>query len=74
MNIRNLLNRRVRAAMTAANIPEQCQSMVALGKNPQHGDYQANCAMAAAKLMKTNPRELAGRILENLDLSDISDH
>jgi arginyl-tRNA synthetase len=58
--------------MTAANIPEQCQPMVALGKNPQHGDYQANCAMAAAKLMKTNPRELAGRILENLDLSDIA--
>jgi arginyl-tRNA synthetase len=74
MNIRNLLNHRVRAAMTAANIPEQCQPMVALGKNPQHGDYQANCAMAAAKLMKTNPRELAGRILENLDLSDISEH
>jgi arginyl-tRNA synthetase len=74
MNIRNLLNRRVRAAMTAANIPEQCQPMVALGKNPQHGDYQANCAMAAAKLMKTNPRELAGRILENLDLSDIAEH
>ena len=74
MNIRNLLNLRVRAAMTAANIPENCQPMVALGKNPQHGDYQANCAMAAAKLMKTNPRALAGRILENLDLSDIADH
>jgi len=74
MNIRNLLNLRVRAAMTAANIPENCQPMVALGKNPLHGDYQANCAMAAAKLMKTNPRALAGRILENLDLSDIADH
>jgi len=74
MNIRNLLNLRVRAAMTAANIPEHCQPMVALGKNPQHGDYQANCAMAAAKLMKTNPRELAGRILENLELSDAAEH
>lgn len=74
MNIRNLLNSRVRAAMTAANIPEQCQPMVALGKNPQHGDYQANCAMAAAKTMKTNPRELAAGILENLDLSDIAEH
>ena len=74
MNIRNLLNLRVRAAMTAANIPEHCQPMVALGKNPQHGDYQANCAMAAAKLMKTNPRELAGRILENLELADVAEH
>lgn len=73
MNIRKLLNSRVRAAMSEANIPEQCQPMVALGKNPQQGDYQANCAMAAAKLMKTNPHQLAGRILEHLDLSDVAD-
>ncbi|MFT6914085.1 MAG: arginyl-tRNA synthetase [Motiliproteus sp.] len=74
MNIRDLLNSRFRIAMTAAHIPEECQPMVALGKNPLHGDYQANGAMAAAKRMKTNPRELAGQILEHLDLSGIAEH
>ncbi len=74
MNIRDLLHSRVRDAMTAANIPAQCQPMVALGKNPLHGDYQANGAMAAAKLMKINPRELASNILEHLDLRGIADH
>tara|TARA_R110002167_G_scaffold161298_3_gene357475 strand:+ start:2284 stop:4017 length:1734 start_codon:yes stop_codon:yes gene_type:complete len=73
MNIRDLLNSRFRAAMTAAKIPEHCQPMVALGKNPQHGDYQANGAMAAAKAMKTNPRELAAQILAHLDLSGIAE-
>ncbi len=74
MNIRDLLNSRLRDAMTAANIPAHCQPMVALGKNPQHGDYQANGAMAAAKAMKSNPRELAAQILEHLDLAGIADH
>ncbi|MFT5722721.1 MAG: arginyl-tRNA synthetase [Motiliproteus sp.] len=74
MNIRDLLNSRFRNAMTAAQIPVDCQPMVALGKNPLHGDYQANGAMAAAKRMKTNPRELAGQILEHLDLAGIAEH
>ncbi len=72
MNIRELLTARVRAAMTAVQIPEDCQPMVTPSKGPQFGDYQANGAMAAAKRMKTNPRELAGRILEQLDLAGIA--
>lgn len=74
MNIRDLLSSRVREAMTAANIPVDCQPMIMLGKNPQLGDYQANGAMAAAKRMKTNPRDLAATILEQLDLEGIAEH
>ena len=74
MNIRDLLSSRVREAMTAANIPADCQPMIMLGKNPQLGDYQANGAMAAAKRMKTNPRDLAAVILEQLDLEGIAEH
>lgn len=72
MNIRDLLNHRVREAMTAAGIPADCQPMVAPSKNPQFGDYQANGAMGAAKAMKTNPRELAANIIEQLDLDGIA--
>lgn len=74
MNIRDLLSSRVRDAMTAANIPADCQPMIMLGKNPALGDYQANGAMAAAKRMKTNPRELAARILDQLNLDGIAEH
>ncbi|WP_370979146.1 arginine--tRNA ligase [Agaribacterium sp. ZY112] len=74
MNIRTLLQQRVRAAMTAAGVPEECSAPIAPSKNAKFGDYQANGAMAAAKAMKSKPRELAEKICEQLDLDDIAEH
>jgi arginyl-tRNA synthetase len=73
MSIKELLNQRIAAAMQAAGVPEKCSPMLALSGKPQFGDYQANGAMAAAKQLKTNPRELAQKILDNLDLDGIAD-
>lgn len=58
--------------MQAAGIPSECQPHVAPSKNPSFGDYQANGAMGAAKLMKTNPRALAQTIVDQLNLDDIA--
>lgn len=69
MNIRSLLNERVREAMTAVGIPAEFAAHVAASKNAKFGDYQANGAMAAAKAMKSNPRELATQICDVLELS-----
>ncbi|AOS97250.1 Arginine--tRNA ligase [Microbulbifer aggregans] len=71
MNIRQLLSDKVQAAMTAAGIPEQCGPVIAPSKKAGFGDYQANGAMAAAKRMGTNPRELAAKIVEQLDKGDM---
>ena len=38
--------------------------LVRTGRNPQFGDYQVNGVMGLAKQARTNPRELAGRIVE----------
>ena len=38
---------------------------------PEYGDYQVNGAMAAAKQLKTNPRELATKIIESVDCGDM---
>ena len=73
MRIKELLNQRFSAAMQAAGIPSECSPTLALSGKPQFGDYQANGAMGAAKRLKTNPRELAAKILENLDLDGIAD-
>ncbi|NJK84746.1 MAG: M28 family peptidase [Bacteroidales bacterium] len=35
-------------------------------QKPELGDFQCNGAMAAAKIARTNPRELAGQIIEKL--------
>ena len=72
MNIRNLLTQKAEAAMLAAGIPAGANANVAPSKKAGFGDYQINGAMAAAKQLKTNPRELAARIVEHLDLADIA--
>jgi arginyl-tRNA synthetase len=73
MNIRDLLNDKVQQAMQAAGIPADCSAHLAPSKKAGFGDYQANGAMAAAKVMKTNPRELAQTILDNLELDGIAE-
>ncbi|WP_323847126.1 arginine--tRNA ligase [Microbulbifer magnicolonia] len=71
MNIRQLLSDKFQAAMIAAGIPQDCGPVVAPAKKAGFGDYQANGAMAAAKRMGTNPRELAAKILEQLDKGEM---
>lgn len=75
MNIRELLNEKVLTAMKACGIPADLPALIAPGKKAGFGDYQANCAMGAAKAMGTNPRELATRIVAALqpELAGIAD-
>ncbi len=73
MNIGTFLNEQFRIAMDAAGIPSNLSAHVSPSKNPQFGDYQANGAMAAAKAMKMNPRELAQKIIAELSLDGIAE-
>jgi len=73
MNIRELLNQKVLNAMAAVGVPTDLPALIAPGKKTGFGDYQANCAMGAAKAMGTNPRELATKIVAALDLTGIAD-
>jgi len=72
MNIKQILANKVSAAMVAAGLPEDTNPAVGLSNRPQFGDYQANGVMGAAKKLKTNPRELATKVVEQLDLSGIA--
>lgn len=69
MSLRQQLAEHVRHAMTQAGVPSTCDPVIAPSKNPSFGDYQANGAMAAAKQMGQNPRELAQAISAALDTS-----
>ncbi len=73
MSIKSLLDQRVLAAMAAANILGECPANITISSRTGFGDFQANGSMAAAKRLKTNPRELAQQIVENLDLRGIAD-
>ena len=70
MNLKALLNERVAAALAACGAPGD--GLVQTAARPEFGDYQANGVMAAAKRAGANPRELAGRVIEALDLGDIA--
>lgn len=74
MNIRQILSEKVSAAMVAAGLPEDTNPAISLSNRPQFGDYQANGVMGAAKKLKTNPRELATKVIEHLDLKGISEN
>jgi arginyl-tRNA synthetase len=72
MSIKDILNNRFQQAMQSLDIPEDCPPLLTLSGKPQFGDYQANGAMGAAKRLNTNPRDLAQKIIDNLDLDDIA--
>ncbi len=74
MNIRAQLESRISAALTAAAGAEApLPALVAPAANAKFGDYQANGVMAAAKRARCNPRELAGKVLDTLDLADLAE-
>ena len=72
MNIRQLLSERVLTAMVAVGLPEDTNPAVSISNRANFGDYQANGVMGAAKKLKTNPRELATKVVEHLDLEGIA--
>ena len=73
MSIKDSLNIRFKHAMQALDIPSECTPLLNLSGKPQLGDYQANGAMGAAKKLKTNPRELAQKIVQQVDLTEIAE-
>jgi len=72
MNIRQSLEARVEQAMQAAGAAKDTPAVIKPSGRPEFGDYQANGIMGAAKKLKMNPRELATRVLEHLDLDDVA--
>ncbi|MGB0361317.1 MAG: arginine--tRNA ligase, partial [Endozoicomonas sp.] len=72
MNILKLLEDRVIKALVAAGAPENTPAMVRSSAKANFGDYQCNAIMAAAKKMGINPRELAQKVIDNLDLEGIA--
>ncbi|WP_199609135.1 arginine--tRNA ligase [Flocculibacter collagenilyticus] len=73
MNIKNILTEKAVAAMVAAGLPADTNPALTQSTRPQFGDYQINGAMGAAKKLKTNPRDIAQKIIDNLDLDGIAD-
>ncbi len=70
MNIRTLLDTQITSALHKAGADKQASAVVKPSARPEFGDYQANGIMGAAKKLKTNPRELAEKVLKHIDCAD----
>ena len=73
MNIKQLLSDKTQAAMIAVGLPADTNTAVTQSTKVEFGDYQINGAMAAAKLLKTNPRALAEQLIAHLSLGEIAE-
>jgi arginyl-tRNA synthetase len=72
MRLRQILSSHLAQAMASAGLPADADPAIAPSKNPAFGDYQANGAMAAAKRLGLNPRDLAQKIIDHLNLGEIA--
>ena len=61
------------AAVTGSDVAS-IDPQVKASADPKHGDFQCNAALALAKAARTNPRELAQRILEATPLGTLAEH
>jgi arginyl-tRNA synthetase len=73
MNIKQLLTEKTQSAFVALGLPADTNAAVTVSTRPEFGDYQINGAMAAAKLLKTNPRQLAEQLVKQLALEGIAE-
>jgi arginyl-tRNA synthetase len=71
MNVKSLLDARARRALDAVGAVG-APANVTIATRPEHGDYQVNGVMAAAKALRTQPRDLATRVVDALELDDVA--
>lgn len=70
------LEQAIKSALAAAGItdlPEGFEARVEPAADLRFGDYQCNAAMVLAKQARTNPRELATKLIEALELEDLAE-
>ncbi len=72
MNLQLEISLRVRRAIAAA-FPSAADAapLVVQAQNAQFGDYQSNAAMGLGKRLGQKPREVAQKIIDQLDLGDL---
>lgn len=72
VTIQDALSAALRRALESAGLDPE-KAVVGPAADARFGDYQSNAAMVLAKAQKSNPREIAGRIIENLDVTGLSE-
>ena len=59
--------------MQKAGLPAEANPIIRLSARKEFGDYQANGIMPAAKILKSNPREIANQVVQNLEWQNFAE-
>ncbi|MGS2720502.1 arginine--tRNA ligase [Paraglaciecola aestuariivivens] len=70
MNLHTILLEKFKAALIAIGAPADTPAPLSRSTRPGFGHYQFNGAMALSKVLKQNPREIAQKIVDAVDLTD----
>lgn len=68
LSYKSALNKLFGDAISAASNLSDCNANVITTSRPEFGDYQVNGVMSVAKQLKTNPREIAAKVIESINL------
>jgi arginyl-tRNA synthetase len=66
-----IISERIGNAIAKTTGQKDVSAIVTPATDPKFGDYQSNDALSLAKKLKTNPRQLAEKIIANLQIDDI---
>jgi arginyl-tRNA synthetase len=66
-----ILGKKLSEALAKAGLPDAGELTPAT--DPRFGDYQSNAALVLGKQRGENPRDVAAKILEHLDVSEWSE-
>ena len=70
MNLHTFLLVKFKAALTAIGAPEGTPAPLSRSTRAGFGHYQVHGAMALSKVLKQNPREIAQKIVDAVDLNE----
>lgn len=70
MNLKKYLDDSITEALVSLGV-EDGRAIVKQAQKAEFGHYQANGVMAAAKKLRTNPRELAQQLVDKLELEGV---
>ena len=58
-------------ARALPDAPVPAGALVVPTQSPEHGDYQCNLALSLARHARANPRQVATKLIEHLEVSDL---
>src|SRR5690606_24071770 len=71
LTIKETLEKIVTQALTKVSGVTDAKGQVIYATRPEFGDYQANGVMAVARQLRQNPRELAQKVIAEINAGDL---